>query len=207
VAAGIPVVTTNSGSNLYKEFGAFTHIGQDEFTAGAGAGERYQAAGVKSLLCVKQEQTNTGLDARCDGAKSTFKGEFDVITTSGDASGKQQADVKAALDARPEVDAVFGTGPVVAHDSSAAAKELGRTVMVGGVDLSTDILKDIAAGDVAFTIDQQQYLQGYVSVLALYLNATNQNTLGGGLPINTGPGFVTKDNAETVAKLVEAGTR
>jgi len=28
--AGIPVVTTNSGSNLYKEFGAFTHIGQDE---------------------------------------------------------------------------------------------------------------------------------------------------------------------------------
>jgi simple sugar transport system substrate-binding protein len=207
VAAGIPVVTTNSGSNLYKEFGAFTHIGQDEFTAGAGAGEKFNEAGAKSLLCVKQEQTNTGLDARCDGAKSTFKGKFDVITTSGDASGKQQADVKAALDSRADVDAIFGTGPVVAHDASAAAKELGRTVTVGGVDLSTDILKDIAAGDVAFTIDQQQYLQGYVSVLSLYLNATNKNTLGGGLPINTGPGFVTKDNAEAVAKLVEAGTR
>ena len=207
VAAGIPVVTTNSGSNLYKEFGAFTHIGQDEFTAGAGAGEKFTAAGAKSLLCVKQEQTNTGLDARCDGAKSTFKGKFDVITTSGDASGKQQADIKAALDARADVDAVFGTGPVVAHDSAAAAKELGRTVTVGGVDLSTDILKDISAGDVAFTIDQQQYLQGYVSVLALYLNATNKNTLGGGLPINTGPGFVTKDNADAVAKLVAAGTR
>ncbi len=207
VAAGIPVVTTNSGSNLYKEFGAFTHIGQDEFTAGAGAGEKFNEAGAKSLLCVKQEQTNTGLDARCDGAKSTFKGKFDIITTSGDASGKQQADVKAALDSRADVDAIFGTGPVVAHDASAAAKELGRTVTVGGVDLSTDILKDIAAGDVAFTIDQQQYLQGYVSVLALYLNATNKNTLGGGLPINTGPGFVTKDNAEAVAKLVEAGTR
>jgi simple sugar transport system substrate-binding protein len=27
VDAGIPLVTTNSGSNLYKEFGAFTHIG------------------------------------------------------------------------------------------------------------------------------------------------------------------------------------
>ncbi len=207
VAAGIPVVTTNSGSNLYKEFGAFTHIGQDEFTAGAGAGEKFNEAGAKSLLCVKQEQTNTGLDARCDGAKSTFKGTFDVITTSGDASGKQQADVKAALDSRADVDAVFGTGPVVAHDSAAAAKELGRTVTVGGVDLSTDILKDISAGDVAFTIDQQQYLQGYVSVLALYLNATNKNTLGGGLPINTGPGFVTKDNADAVAKLVGEGTR
>ena len=207
VKAGIPVVTTNSGSNLYKEFGAFTHIGQDEFTAGAGAGEKFQAAGVKSLLCVKQEQTNTGLDSRCNGAKSTFKGKFDVITTSGDKSGKQQADVKAALDARKDVDGVFGVGPVVAHDASAAAKELGRTVTIGGVDLSTDILKDISAGTVSFTIDQQQYLQGYVSVLALYLNATNKNTLGGGLPINTGPGFVTKDNADAVAKLVAAGTR
>ncbi len=207
VKAGIPVVTTNSGSNLYKEYGAFTHIGQDEFTAGAGAGEKFQAAGVKSLLCVKQEQTNTGLDSRCAGAKSTFKGKFDVITTSGDKSGKQQADVKAALDARKDVDGVFGVGPVVAHDASAAAKELGRTVIIGGVDLSTDILKDIAAGTVSFTIDQQQYLQGYVSVLALYLNATNKNTLGGGLPINTGPGFVTKDNADAVSKLVAAGTR
>jgi simple sugar transport system substrate-binding protein len=206
--AGIPLVTTNSGSDLYKEFGAFTHIGQDEFTAGAGAGEKFNEAGAKVLLCAKQEQTNTGLDARCDGAKSTFSGTFlDPITTSGDASGKQQADIKAALDSNPDVDAVFGTGPVVAHDAAAAVKELGRTVTVGGVDLSPDLLADIAAGDVLFTIDQQQYLQGYISVVALYLNVTNQNTLGGGLPINTGPGFVTKDNAEAVSALVDAGTR
>ena len=208
VDAGIPLVTTNSGSNLYKDFGAFTHIGQDEFTAGAGAGDKFNAAGAKVLLCAKQEQTNTGLDARCDGAKSTFKGKFlTPITTSGDASGKQQADLKAAIDADPSIDAVFGTGPVVAHDAAAAVKELGRKVTVGGVDLSPDILKDIAAGDVLFTIDQQQYLQGYISVVALYLAVTNQNTLGGGLPINTGPGFVTKDNADAVSKLVAAGTR
>jgi simple sugar transport system substrate-binding protein len=208
VDAGIPLVTTNSGSNLYKEFGAFTHIGQDEFTAGAGAGEKFNAAGAKVLLCAKQEQTNTGLDARCDGAKSTFKGKFlTPITTSGDASGKQQADMKAAIDSDPTIDAVFGVGPVIAHDTAAAVKELGRTVTVGGVDLSPDLLKDIAAGDVLFTIDQQQYLQGYISVVALFLNATNQNTLGGGLPINTGPGFVTKDNADAVSALVDKGTR
>jgi simple sugar transport system substrate-binding protein len=207
VKAGIPVVTTNSGSDKYKEFGAFTHIGQDEFTAGAGAGEKFTAAGVKSVLCAKQEQTNTGLDSRCAGMKSTFKGTYNEMTTSGDKSGKQQGEIKAKLDSLKDVDAVFGTGPVVAHDAAAAAKELGRKVVVGGVDLSTDLLKDISAGDVAFTIDQQQYLQGYVSVLALYLNATNKNTLGGGLPINTGPGFVDKTNADAVTKLVAAGTR
>jgi simple sugar transport system substrate-binding protein len=206
--AGIPLVTTNSGSDLYKDFGAFTHIGQDEFTAGAGAGEKFNEAGAKVLLCAKQEQTNTGLDARCDGAKSTFSGTFlTPITTSGDASGKQQADMKAAIDADPTIDAVFGVGPVIAHDTAAAVAELGRTITVGGVDLSPDLLTDIADGTVLFTIDQQQYLQGYISVVALYLNVTNQNTLGGGLPINTGPGFVTKDNAEAVSALVDAGTR
>ena len=207
VKAGIAVVTMNSGSDLYKQFGAFTHIGQDEFQAGQGAGGKFKDAGKKHLLCAKQEQTNTGLDARCNGAKDTFGGTVTVITTSGDASGKQQADLKAALDADKTIDAVFGVGPVIAHDAAAAVKELGRDVMVGGVDLSTDLLADIAAGSVAFTIDQQQYLQGYISVVALYLNITNQNTLGGGLPIATGPGFVTKDNAAAVAALVKAGTR
>ena len=81
-------------------------------------------------------------------------------------------------------------------------------VLVGATgDLSTDLLADIEAGTVAFTIDQQQYLQGYISVVALYLNATNQNTLGGGLPIATGPGFVTTENVAAVKELVAAGTR
>ena len=54
----------------------------------------------------------------------TFKGTFlDPITTSGDASGQQQADMKAALDANPDVDAVFAVGPVIAHDTAAAVAE------------------------------------------------------------------------------------
>ena len=44
-------------------------------------------------------------------------------------------------------------------------------------------------------------------VLLLFLNITNQNTLGGGLPILTGPGFVTPENAAEVKELVAAGTR
>ena len=41
----------------------------------------------------------------------------------------------------------------------------------------------------------------------LYLNITNTNTAGGGLPVYTGPGFVTADNVADVKALVEAGTR
>jgi simple sugar transport system substrate-binding protein len=208
VEAGIPLVTTNSGSNLYKDFGAFTHIGQDEFQAGQGAGEKFNEAGATKVLCAKQEQTNVGLDARCDGLADTFEGEViaEFIELDADLAA-QQAALKARLDADPSIDGVFGTGPNIAHSAALAAGELGRELTIGAVDLSEAILADIQDGTVAFTIDQQQYLQGYISVVALYLNITNANTLGGGLPIATGPGFVTADNAEAVAALVAAGTR
>ncbi|MFM7045476.1 MAG: sugar ABC transporter substrate-binding protein [Ilumatobacteraceae bacterium] len=208
VAAGIPVITMNSGSDLFKELGAITHVGQDEFVAGQGAGEKFAAAGKKKLLCVMQEQSNVGLEARCNGAADTFGGEVVNINTSGDADPTtSQAEIKAALDADADIDAIFATGPIGAVLANAAVKELGRDVMIGAVDLSTDLLDAIEAGEIAFTIDQQQYLQGYLSVVFLYLNAINANTVGGGLPVYTGPCFVTADNVASVKTLVAAGTR
>ncbi len=208
VAAGIPVITMNSGSDLFKELGAITHVGQDETVAGNGAGEKFNELGATKVLCVKQEQTNVGLEARCNGADDTFDGEVVQITTSGDADPvASQSEINAALAADPDIDAIFGTGPVGAHLAVLAAAELGREVIIGAVDLSTDILGDIEAGDAAFTIDQQQYLQGYLAVVFLYLNVVNANTVGGGLPVYTGPGFVTADNVSDVKALVEAGTR
>jgi simple sugar transport system substrate-binding protein len=208
VEAGIPVITINSGSDVFKEFGAITHVGQDETIAGNGAGEKFQAAGMTKLLCVKQEQSNVGLEARCNGADETFEGEVIQITTSGDADPTaSQGEIKAALEADADIDAVFATGPVGGHLAVLAAEELGRDLMIGSVDLSTDILGDIEAGTAAFTIDQQQYLQGYLPVVMLYLFNTNGNTTGGGLPVYTGPGFVDSTNVATVKSLVEAGTR
>ncbi len=84
---------------------------------------------------------------------------------------------------------------------------MGLDLVVGGFDITPELIDAIEGGDVAFTVDQQQYLQGYMPVLLLFLNITNQNTLGGGLPILTGPGFVTPDNAAAVKELVAAGTR
>ena len=76
-----------------------------------------------------------------------------------------------------------------------------------GDDLSGDAVTAIKDGKLAFAIDQQQYAQGYLSVVLLYLNKINGHELGGGQPMYTGPGFVTKDNADLVQKLAEAGTR
>jgi simple sugar transport system substrate-binding protein len=208
VAAHIPVITLNSGSKSYQDIGALTHVGQSEDVAGSGAGDRFNAAGVKKVLCAQQEQGNVGLTERCAGLEKSFKGKVvtQFVGLDADTTGQQNT-INAALAADPAIDAILGVGPVVTLSALRAAKDLGRKVTIGGFDLTPELLGAIQAGDIAFTVDQQQYLQGYMPILLLYLNVTNQNTLGGGLPILTGPGFVTKDNAAAVIKLSQQGTR
>ena len=77
--------------------------------------------------------------------------------------------------------------------------------MVAAMPASVPAL--LGTGYVAFTVDQQQYLQGYLPVVLMYLEATNANQAGGGLPVLTGPGFVTPNNAAAVKELSAAGTR
>jgi len=80
-------------------------------------------------------------------------------------------------------------------------------VQLATFDINTEVIDAIAAGDISFAIDQQQYLQGYLPIVFLTLNKQNLNTVGGGQPILTGPGFVTADNAEQIKELAAAGTR
>jgi simple sugar transport system substrate-binding protein len=88
-----------------------------------------------------------------------------------------------------------------------AATRTGSRARIATFDLSADVIKAIEAGQILFAVDQQPYLQGYLSVVFLYLFDTNANTTGGGLPVLTGPGFVTAANAHEVEKLARAGTR
>ncbi len=208
VAAGIPVYTINSGVNDYQDIGATTHVGQTEVIAGNGAGQRFNEAGATKIFCGRQEESNVALEERCNGLAETFSGE--VISEFAGLDADQTAQIngiKAVLEANPDIDGFMGTGPVIAMSGLTAAQELGRELTVGGFDITPELIDAIEAGDVAFTVDQQQYLQGYLPVILLYLEVTNLNTAGGSLPILTGPGFVTTDNAADVKALVAEGTR
>ncbi|MFV2038999.1 MAG: substrate-binding domain-containing protein, partial [Acidimicrobiales bacterium] len=208
VAAGIPLYTLNSGLDFWKDLGATAHSGQDEIVAGRESGLRFNEAGATKILCGRQEQTNVALDNRCDGLAETFEGEVvsEFVGLDADPTD-QEANIAALLGGDPDIDGFMGTGPNVPLRALAAAEAAGRDLVVSGFDLSPDILSAIDAGDVAFTVDQQQYLQGYLPVILMFLEATNLNTAGGGLPVLTGPGFVDASNAAAVAALVEAGTR
>jgi len=208
VEAGTPVVTLNSGANDYQEIGALTHVGQTEFIAGQAAGERFNAAGVTHVLCGQQEQNNVGLTERCGGLEDTFSGDVTTGFMDLDAdTTAQQAAINAAMAADDSIDGFLGVGPVITLSGLRAASDLGRDVTVGGFDLTPELLGEIEGGNILFTVDQQQYLQGYLPILQMYLFQTNSNTIGGGLPILTGPGFVDASNAADVLALSQAGTR
>jgi simple sugar transport system substrate-binding protein len=209
-AAGIPTVTMNSGSTVFKELGAFTHVGQDEIVAGREAGYRFNELGATKVLCPIQEAANSGLTDRCKGLSETFEGEtvdFNLDGGLADLAGSA-AKLQAALEADPAIDGIFALNADIATGAAMVASEnTGRNAIIGTVDMSADALTAIKDGKMAFAVDQQQYAQGYMSVVLLFLNVTNAHELGGGLPIYTGPGFVTKDNVDKVMELVAAGTR
>jgi simple sugar transport system substrate-binding protein len=206
VAADIPVITINSGEAESAEFGALTHVGQSEEIAGEGAGERFAEEGATQLLCVVHEAGNIGLTQRCDGATSTF-GDVTNLQVDLNNPTDVQARIRGALQADADIDGVLALNPQVATAAVSAADEAGSEAQVATFDLNADVIAGIEAGDILFAVDQQQYLQGYLPVVMLKLYIENANTVGGGEPVLTGPGFVDESNVGDVAEYAERGTR
>ena len=170
IAAGIPVLSINSGSDVFKELGLLTHVGQTEFEAGVGAGERMAAEGVTNTICVNQEVGNGALDLRCEGFAEGLGGVPSAVVAVdlSDPTGSQ-ATIEAALSADPTIDGMLTLGPTGAAPALAAL-EGNDAVKLATFDLSPEVLEAIDAGTMLFAIDQQQYLQGYqgVTIMTLY---------------------------------------
>ena len=207
--AGIPIITLNSGgADNYKTLGAITQVGQDETVAGQAAGARFKSEGVKKVLCIIHEQNNIGLQQRCDGVKKGFGGAVTDLQVKGTADiATTQTEIKSKLQADKSYDAVMTLNPDIAEAAKTAIKGASSSAKLATFDLNPDVIKDVQSGDIEFAIDQQPYLQGYLSIVFLKLYKTNANTVGGGQPVLTGPGIVDKSNAQTVAKLAQEGTR
>jgi len=211
VEAGIPVISINSGSDVAEELGVLAHIGQTEYEAGYGGGQRMAAAGATNALCVNQEVGNVALDLRCQGftdAMNEAGGQVEVLAVDlADPTGSANR-ISAALSANPDVDAIFTLGPTGAAPALQVLESEGLMgeVLVATFDLSPEVLEAIRDGNMLFAIDQQQYLQGYLPIVYLTLYLTNLNTPGQVL-IPTGPGFVTSDTAASVIDLSAQGTR
>src|SRR5437588_2719795 len=206
VAAGIPVISINSGSDVARSLGVLVHIGQTEEQAGIGGGQKMGVAGVKHALCVNQEVGNAALTLRCkgfeEGLSQTDGGTVKVIGVNLSNPTQTQQTIEAALQHDPSIDGIMTLGPTGATPALKALQDLNKTgqIKLATFDLSSDVLQAIKNGQMLFAIDQQQYLQGYLPIVLLTLYKTNLNTIANDI-LQTGPGFVTSDNVNQVIKL------
>jgi len=202
VAAGIPVVSINSGSEIYQRLGVLVHVGQLEDRAGLEAGRRLARAGVRNALCVNQQVGTSGLDERCAGLARAMRevgGRSRVLPIADDDPRTPSRIAHAVASGR--IDGVLAT------NSLGGLAAVGSGALVGTFDLGPDVLKAVQAGRIAFAVDQQAYLQGYLPVELLALRARY-----GILPaqhdvIATGPNFVTRANAAQALELSERSIR
>ncbi|MEU2873812.1 sugar ABC transporter substrate-binding protein [Streptomyces olivoreticuli] len=205
--AGIPVITVNSGSDKSMEFGALTHIGQDETIAGEAVGEELNKRGRKKAVCVLHEQGNVGHEQRCAGVKKSFKGDLQNLYVEGTNMPNVQSSIEAKLQSDKDIDAVVTLGAPFAPTAVKAAQQAGSKAEVDTFDLNAKVAGALQDGSLGFAVDQDPYLQGYEAVDLLWLYRYNRDMLGGGRPVLTGPQIITKDDAKTLAEYTKRGTR
>jgi simple sugar transport system substrate-binding protein len=209
VDAGIPVVIANAlGPDTMEKTGALGFVGQDEFEVGKLAGQRMKDAGIATAFCVNPAVGSVPLDLRCRGlADALGEGNTKVVATTVDDRTASKNRMKAALQ-REDVDGMLVTAATVnGAQALQAVEETGNSgkVKIASIDLTPDVLQAIKDGEILFTSDQQQYLQGYlpVQILTLY----REYGLRPQPLTKTGPAYITQENAAQAIELSKRGIR
>ena len=88
-----------------------------------------------------------------------------------------------------------------------AKESTGSNATIVTFDTDAQLVGAIKDKKIAWTVDQQPFLQGYLAVDSLWLYLNNRNTIGGGAPTLTGPAFVDESNIDAIAEYAQRGTR
>jgi simple sugar transport system substrate-binding protein len=211
VRAGIPVVSINSGSNEFRRLGVLAHVGQPEDRAGAGAGRRLARSGVRRGLCVNHEIGNAGLDLRCRAFARALRragGTAEVVSVDvQDRAGTRRRLADTIRTRRIDGVLALNTDGASATVEALGSGPLADRVTVASFDLSPEVLDAIRAGRIAFAVDQQAYLQGYLPIMLLTQRIRFGLFAAEGEVIPTGPSYVTKETASQVVRLSRRGIR
>lgn len=210
IEQGIPVIAINvpDPRPAALRIPYLFYVGGDEYLSGIRAAERMLAVKKPNRAVVFiHEVGHVGLELRA-------KGFIEVMNAAGVPAEKLAIgiDPTIAVDLirgyfsrYPDTDAIFTLGPIGTLPTITFLKEQGLAgkVLLGCFDLDEVTLSAIKDGIALFTVTQQQYLQGFLPVLWLYL----YNKYGF-LPANdilTGPGFVDASNVKAVEELIKKG--
>ena len=222
-AAGIPVVLLNAGCDNadIAATGAITCVGQPEQLAGIAAGQRFTSLGATNVLCVIHQSGQNLLDrcnglaqglgvgSKCSTGSPPQKGPACTeltLSTPNAASNPQQAigQVTSYLQAHPQINAVMTLNTAIG--TALVTTNPANKPKIATFDLSSQVQSEIQNGTMVFAVDQQQYLQGYLPIVFLYLYRKHEGqSVGGGTTVASGPLIVDKTNVSKVSSAIAVG--
>jgi len=215
IAKGLPVVAINAPDLREPEdrIPVLTYIGEDAYFIGVKAAqETLERFTPKRAIFANHHPGATNIEARGRGFIDTMKAKG-VIAESLDITedAVKGAEVVAAyLKAHPETDVIFCSNTMrtetIIPRLEADGIKVGVDVKIAQMDISSKILEYIQEGKVMFTMDQQQYLQGYLGVVFAYLSAKYGYTPPPA-PVSTGPAVITADDIPSLGDLAKEGYR
>ena len=204
---GIPVIAVNADA---PASGRLAYVGQNSYEAGVFMGEEIFKVlrGGHVLLCVRAAGM-ANMEARIKGVEETLdrRGQYSYrVVVTGTDRVQAVSLITSALHEDPSVKGMFGIEEIA---GSAIVQIIHRDhlkgkVAAGSFDLVADILDAIENGELQFTVAQQPYVQGFQSVINLYLLKRYNLTPS---DVNTGTVSVTWENVATVKEQVAQGYR
>jgi simple sugar transport system substrate-binding protein len=200
LAAGIPVVSYNADAKGNKRL---CYIGQDLFLSGKYLGQRIvETVGEGEVAGFIATPGQLNIQPRMDGAREAIKESGKNIKLEEIATGptvnEELSRIQAYYAGHPDIKGMFAVdaGSTEGVGKTMAANKLHeKGVHAGGFDLLPTTLDAIAKGDLDFTIDQQPYLQGFYTIMVLFVYKISGG-LSGASDINTGLKFITRGNVD-----------
>jgi simple sugar transport system substrate-binding protein len=191
---GIPVIAYNADVSAGTPNNRMAYVGQNNLTAGAAVANQILRTGVKKgdLVAGVIATPGTGnIQPRIDGAKPVLEKagiKFEEVGTSATEGAPEYNKIASWYAGHKDVKFMFG---VDSGDSDAIAQFIQKNNLKGkvggaGWDVGTPVVQGVKDGNLTFTIDQQAYLQGFDTIMQLYLY-----NISGGLmkPTNTDTGL------------------
>jgi simple sugar transport system substrate-binding protein len=197
LARGIPVIAYNANAaNNYP----LAYVGQDLYLSGFRMGQRIaQDVTSGDILVGISQPGGNNVQPRLDGIIDALRQAAPSVRVQSVNTGAEQAGelnaMTAAYDGNTGAKGIYA---VDAGSTEACAKVItdrGLTGKVrgGGFDLLEGSVNGVDSAALDFTIDQSPYLQGFLTVVCLYLYRLS-GTLVAPPATNTGLTFVTKEN-------------
>ncbi|MGC9270318.1 sugar ABC transporter substrate-binding protein [Acidiphilium sp.] len=199
LAAGIPVFAYNADAPANSGNKRLAYIGQDLFESGYQMGEKIVklvGSGDVALFIATPGQLN--IQPRIDGAAAAIKKlgkgiSYQEITT-GPTVNEELTKIKAYYLGHQKVKGMFAVDAGSTQGVGEVMRQFGlekKGIHAGGFDLLPKTLDLINAGFLDFTIDQQPYLQGFYTVMEMFMFKVSGGLVGPA-DINTGLKFIDK---------------